>query len=434
MATIHMQFVDVRSGTLFELEPLHADVPIGRITRYLSENDAFVDANTFEVGQLIQPDRALREMNFQVGDRIIMMRPREEKKRPIALYQQAVRFKARGFNKVVPVPASNQIIAGRLSETYKPDIDITPIVPSRYRTGVSRETLILEKNNNQWSIRSKSGYLRAFVGEYQLEPESPPIQIDRDTDVVFHAIDGNTLTEQIARLNILIMDDYERQNLGLDDRGDVPVAIFAGLEKQTINLQVSDNLDIQTIMQYIADIDPMKQEFYLMKVVSPSTTLRDLRDQIDGLGKTIWYVSAQYHGRLNTLLLRDLNNQDKAYPIQGVDDALYQTIGFSGRGGDQRLDIDLLESVQTTSPRYVKRVQNLTSPVQATINYNPDENIWVLQLHESSEIPVFQNNNRITERTELHPEDVITFGNTLSDYFVRLAVQIKSEAIDTRES
>jgi hypothetical protein len=88
------------------------------------------------------------------------------------------------------------------------------------------------------------------------------------------------------------------------------------------------------------------------------------------------------------------------------------------------LDVDLYDAVNTHSPGR----QALLPLRQGYIDYRAGENMWYVRLAEDARISMFVNNVRTTSLpTRLLAGDVLTIGRSMTDYYVRLEVDMTSE-------
>jgi hypothetical protein len=305
-----------------------------------------------------------------------------------------------------------------------PDVDIRNFVIPDLLEYVSRGCLWLNFDDVQkvW-YATRLGETRIVIDEFEIGAEK--IAIPNDCVMRFYRRQDNPrLTEPIGMMRIQVRDIESEKELVSVKEGNYPVRVHVGTERLGQMLNASENIPIGQIVTSLAIYTqvPMTEtmQVYLLRLIAPATSLNDLRM----LDEEFLYVSLRLDYANNMLILRDSHDKHIFELQVGRDDEI-RILGSRGVLDNTKTDlaVDLFDAVAThTSGR-----KALLPLRQGYLDYRAGESAWYIRLAESARIPMFVNNVRIsTNPTRLLSGDVLTIGRSVSDYFVRLEVELTS--------
>jgi hypothetical protein len=163
---------------------------------------------------------------------------------------------------------------------------------------------------------------------------------------------------------------------------------------------------------------------FVLRLLAPSVTVAQVLRE-----STFLYARTEGSVARHLLLLKDVNRPDKRYQMAAGQGGERRLIGWhSGAGAvATALDLDLSESLL---PHLEPAAS--ASPVKAYLHFAPSDQSWLIRAEDIGRINLFVNHTRIGAAPQrLHKGDVIAFGLTPAQSFLRLQVDFRSEHVAT---
>jgi hypothetical protein len=407
---------------------LDPTVMVGTLAQFLSQQEAYINASTLEIARPVDTASRLHDLDVQPGDRIVIFSQPATPQRPPTRVRPGDKMLvfSRGDYQISSY-GKHGILVGKPDAKHQtmPDVDIRNFIIPDMLDDVSRGCLWLNFDDVQkiW-YATRLGETRIFIDEFEIGSER--ITLANECLMRFYRQNDNPrLTEPLGTMRIQIRDIESEKELVSAKEGNYPARVHVGTERIGQLLNASENIPIGQIVTSLAIYNqvPMTEtmQVYLLRLVAPNTTLNDLRM----LDEEFLYVSLRLDYANNLLILRDSHNQH-TFELQAGRDDETRILGSRGLLDNTKTDlaVDLFDAVAThTSGR-----KALLPLRQGYIDYRAGESAWYIRLAESARIPMFVNNVRIsTNPTRLLSGDVLTIGRSVSDYFVRLEVELTSK-------
>lgn len=406
---------------------LDATVAVGILAQFLSQQEAYINANTLEIARPIDTASRLHDLDLQPGDRVAIFSQPATPQRPPTRVRPGDKMLifSRGDYQISSY-GKHGILVGKPDANHNamPDVDIRNFISPDLLEYVSRGCLWLNFDDVQkvWYV-TRLGETRIMIDEFEIGSEK--IALTADCLMRFYRQQDNPhRTEAIGTMRVQIRDIESEKELVSVTEGNYPVRVHVGTERSGQMLNASENIPIGQIVTSLAIYNQVQMtetmQAYLMRLVAPNTTINDLRM----LDEEFLYVSLRLGYANNLLILRDSHGKHEFELQVGHDDET-RILGARGLLDNAKTDlaVDLFDAVTThTSGR-----KALLPLRQGYIDYRAGESAWYIRLAESARIPMFVNNVRIsTHPTRLLSGDVLTIGRNVSDYFVRLEVELTS--------
>jgi hypothetical protein len=398
---------------------------LGHMARYVSQQEAYIDASTLELAHELKDEQTIQDINYQPGDRLVIFKQaptRAELPGVLAPGDKILRFSRGNFQ--VTSGSKKRLVVGKTATSVNPDIDLRNFVPGHYLDFVSRESLVLEFDSQRktWSAR-RAG--RTRIGIDELELGEAPQQLGHHTRLRFYRGNDdprNPASRPIGEILVQMEEVRSQTDVIALPAGDYTLPLLVGSEDNDLVLEVSEQINIQTLAQNLLqklDI-PAHSGLYLMRLLAPTTTAGTVHL---GPGRSL-YASRQLGYAQNTLILRDVHQRDRQFEIPaGLEDE-QRLVGrrTQPQQTDPDLDIDLYQVLvgKDGDPEAYRSI----SRQQARIFYRDNE--WRIQLVEGARVPVFVNQMRVTTGipAPLASGDAISFGPSVNQYVARLEVEI----------
>lgn len=406
------------------LDPI---VTVGTLAQFLSQQETYINASTLEIARPVDITSRLHDVDLHTGDRIaIFSQPATPQKPPTRILPgDKMLVFSRGDYEVSSY-GKHGILVGKpdTARQTMPDVDVRNFIMPEMLEYVARGCLWLNFDSAQktW-YATRLGDTRIMIDEFELGAEK--ITLTADCLMKFYRKQDNPRkSNPIGAMRVQIRDvDSEKELVNIQE-GNYPLRVHLGTERSGQMLNASENIPIGQIVTSLAMFNEVPltdtMKVYLMRLVAPNVTLNDLRL----LDDEFLYVALRSGYANNMLILRDSHQQHTFELKAGRDD---ETRIMGSRGvfntTESDLVVDLFDAVAThTAGR--KAVLPLR---QGYIDYRAGESAWYVRLAESARIPMFVNNVRIsTNPVRLTSGDVLTIGRSISDYFVRLEVELTS--------
>lgn len=414
---------------------LGENTTVGRIARYLSQQEADVDGSTLEVARVVAPTQKLQDVDIQSGDRLIIFTNPPEKGQLNAPLTPG--------DKVLTLSIGNVEVSSRGKKTLmmgKPDtqrdgnvdIDLRSFVPPKALGFISRETLRLEFDDRAktW-FASRLGKTRILMDELEIGAERTPMS-DVCTLRLYRAGDDprSPAYVPLAQFNVDTETVKSSEDIIYLEQGGKTLNVQVGQERDSLTLNVSENIAVgQIVTNLAAHLNvPLGQGngAYLLRLLPPGTAVKTLNL---GQDEFLYAVRSQTFA-LNALILRDIGNRERAFTLVAGPEDDVKLIGRRPEASleDPELDVDLFEAVikRDDKPDTFKSL----SRRQLKVFYKAAENAWWVQLEDRASVPVFINNTRTTNSApiQLTSGDVLSFGPSLDNYYARLEVDITNKA------
>lgn len=402
---------------------LGGQVTVGEIARYLSQQEAYIEASTLERARPLEAAQALQDLHIQTGDRLmIFTQTPEQVQLPEALApgDRMLKFTRGDFE--VTSRGKRQLLIGRhhAATGVNPDIDLRNFVSPRDAEAVSRKCVLLDydKQNKTWYAK-KVGQTPAFVDDIQLEDRRIPL----NNNSRLRFFQGNRM---IGEIRVQVEEVQSREDLIYLQSGEHNLPVMVGSERETQVLNAADALPVGTLAERILAYNNVQAnpQIYLMRLVTPQTRIDHL-----SLGRGgFLYAARQIRYAQNVLILRDVHDPNRKFEIAAGLDEEERRIGRRSQADqpDPELDVDLYETLisRDGNPEAFRNI----SRRQARVAYR--ENNWAIRAEEGAKAPVFVNNVRLTGGApmQLTSGDVLSIGPSVDQYFTRLIVEITAKA------
>ncbi|MFN8377616.1 MAG: hypothetical protein U0452_02995 [Anaerolineae bacterium] len=408
-------------------------VTVGQLARYLSQQEAFIDVSTLEVARPVGPNQRLQDVDLQAGDRLAVFTAAPqagELPAPLNPGDKVAKFIVGDV--VITSRGKKSLQIGKPDPQRDVDIDLRNLVSPRAIGFISRETMRLDFDDRSkiW-YAARTGKTRVLINEFEVGTDRVPLS-DVTTLRLYRAGDEptNPAFQPLAVIRIEMETVQNREDIIYLDQGPVRAPIQIGVGKDRLTLNVSENLPLGqvagSLLGYYKLNPATEYQIALLRLIPPATSLGSLK-----LGQDEFLYAARTQTfALNTLILRDIHQRDRAYTLAAGPEDDVKLVGRRPEAGieDPELDVDLFEAVipRGDNPNAFKSL----SRRQLRLFYKAAENSWWAQLEERASVPVFVNNTRTSAiaPVQLTSGDVLSFGPTLETYYARLEVEITARA------
>jgi hypothetical protein len=396
---------------------------VGDLARYLSQQEAYLEASTLEAARPLAAEQALQDVQFQPGDRLIILTQKPEPAQlPEALGpgDKIIKFSRGDFE--VTSRSKKQLLIGRhhAPSGVNPDVDLRNFVSPRDIEAISRKCAMVEFDNQSktWYV-SRIGQTPMFIDDLQLENRKVPL--NHNSRLRFYQ--GSRL---IAEMRVRLEDVAADEQQVYLPRGELQVPLSIGSERETLVLNAADALPVGQLAEYVLAHHRIQaaSQLYLLRLIAPSTLISGL-----SLGRGgFLYAARQFRYAHNLLILRDVHDPSRAFEIAAGLDEEERRIGRRSQPEqpDPELDVDLYEILvrRDGNPEAYRSI----SRRQARLAYR--DTTWSIRAEEGARAPVYVNNVRLTAATAvpLTSGDVLSIGPSVEQYFARLSVEITAKA------
>ena len=406
--------------------PVTRQVNVGEVARYLSQQEAAIDASTLEIAYKLKVDDqfALQDINYQPGDRLlIFMQAPKPTQLPEALAPGDKILKFSRGNFEVSSGSKKKLLIGKATDEVNPDVDLRNFVSQRYLEYVSRRTLEFEFDTRAkvWYAR-RIGSTRIGVGDTEIEDAPYPI----DTANRLRLYRGNDdprnpASPVLGEIHIQVEVVQSQRDVIILPAGDQQQVVCAGSEPTSLTLEISETVPLGKLVNNVLAHKQAQSAagLYLVRLVAP-----DLRmDDSDVRASPFLYTVRHLHQAQNTLILRDIRDERHKFELLALDGE-ERVIGRRSQPGqtEAELDVDLYEVLvnQAANPDAYRSI----SRRQARVFFR--NNAWLVQVESGTQVPLFVNSVRVNSvvPTPLASGDVLSFGPTVEDYCARLIVDI----------
>ena len=432
MATIRLPTQMVHARQQYSVT-LNEQVTAGRLARYLSQQEAYVDASTLEHARPAQPTQRIQDIDVQPGDRLVIFTSEAGSAELAAPLRQG--------DKLVKFAIGDTVVASRGKKSLligKPDgprettvdIDLRNFIPPKFLNYVSRESVRLDYDDRSknW-YATKVGRSRVLMDEYEITADRVPLG-DHVLLRFYRAADDPRTTRALGEVRVMVETVQSRDDILYLETGNRLVHVQVGVPRESVALNVSENVTLGQIVTSLAAYHrmgiPEKATLYLLRLLAPETHIGDLKLGTD----EFLYTSRSQSYAHNLLILRDTLDRERKFELAaGLEDD-EKLIGrrSDSTSEDPELDVDLYDVLihRSNNPDAFKSI----SRRQLRVIYKAAENTWWVRPEERSSVPVFLNNVRTSSSspTQLTSGDVLSIGQTVDDYFARLEVEITSKA------
>lgn len=432
MATIRLPTQMVHSRHQYVLT-LNEQVTVGRLARYLSQQEAYVDASTLEIARQVQPSQHIQDVDINPGDRLIICTSAPE--------QAELPAPLRPGDKVVKFAVGDVQVASRGKKSLligKPDgareaavdIDLRNFISPKSLNYISRECLRIDydERNKTW-FATKVGRTRVLLDEYEIGSDRVPLG-DHSTMRFYRANDDPRSVRALGEIRVMVETVQSRDDILYLEQGNQFVNLQVGVPRESAALNVSENVVLGQIVTGLATYHrigiPQEFSLYLLRLLPPERRIDSLTLGPD----EFLYASRSQSYAHNLLILRDTQDRERKFELAAglEDDEKLVGRRSDATAEDPELDVDLYEVLvrRNNNPDAYK----LISRRQLRIIYKAAENTWWLKPEERSSVPVFINNARASASspTQLTSGDVVSIGQSVDNYFARLEVEITSKA------
>lgn len=407
------------------MQSLAPSVTIGELADFLTQSTVTVDNHTLELAIPVRINKYIGDINIASGDRLLLCLNKptlDDLPPPLRIGDKILRFETSLGDVSVTSRGKHRITVGVPDDTHQfmPDVDLRYFVPQHQLVHISPHVLelVFDVQARQW-IASRVGDTRVRMQQLDLLHDGHLIQA-KQTLQFFAPYDTNHA--QVLGEIVLYEETIHEQSTGLRiDAGHQSVAIRVGLENAKQLLNVSNNIRITQIINGLARYNRLSIgdyiQAYVMRLVSPNQTVEMLNDY-EG---SFLYAPMRHHYSPNALKLTDVHDASRVYTLYVGHTDEEKSLGFHLGQAGIPLDIDL-------SPAFMQqghdpRQFDTDSPYQAQLLYSADENRWFIHLDADACMPVYLNNERLTlDPLPLNPDDVISLGTSINNYYVRLLV------------
>jgi hypothetical protein len=406
---------------------------IGRLARYLSQQEAFIDTSTLELARPVQPTQRVQDIDIQAGDRLVIFAaPPGNAELPAPLNPGDKVIKLIMGDTVVSSRGKKSLLIGKPDPSREVDVDVRTFVSPKQLNFISRELMRLEfdERSKTWYAQ-KLGRTRLLVNNFELQNDRIPLG-DESTLKLYRANEEptNPAFRPMVELKLVTETVQSRDDIIYLDAGDIGVTIHVGVEKDSATLNISENVAFGQVITGLAAHMKMRLdgEYQLahMRLLPPQTELSSLTLAPD----EFLYAARAQSFATNVLVLRDLNNRERKYELVAGPEDDEKLIGRRPEASveDPELDVDLYDTLmeRAGTPNGFKGM----SRRQFRVFYRAAENTWWAQMEDRASVPLYVNNTRAAAGTpvQLTSGDVISVGATVENYVARLEVEITAKA------
>jgi len=406
---------------------LDNSVEIGELAMYLSQSEANVDSHTLEVAIPVKLNKYVGDINIASGDRLLLFLSKptfDNLPPPLHEGDKILRFETKSGDISLHSRGKHHLTVGvpDNAQQFMPDVDLRYFVPHHYLAYISPRVLELrfDLDTEQW-MATRVGETRVRIQQLELGNDEYPLQ-GRGQMQFFAGHDANH-AQPIGDMTISVETVHGRSDWTRIDAGNEQVPIRIGLENAKQLLNVSDNIRITQIINGLARYNRLSLgdyiKAYIMRLVPPDQTLELLNHYPD----SFLYAPMLNTYSPNVLRLTDVHDDSQVYTLYVGHDDEEKSLGFHLGQANIPLDVDLYATFmrQGHDPRQF----DTDSPYQAQLLYRADDNRWWMYLDADACMPVFLNNQRLTlDPLPLKPDDVISLGPSINNYYVRLVVSV----------
>ncbi len=433
MASFRLSTTIVHSGHYYTLQ-LSEQVTVGETAQYLSQYESHLAVSTLEIARPVQISHRLQDIDIQTGDRLIVfIQPAKHAELPASLRPGDKTLKFSLGDSEISSRGKKGVLVGKPdeSEQVMPDIDLRYFIPPEHLEFISRGCLWLnfDEADKTWYV-SRMGQTRVMIDEFELGADKIPLNDDQWLRFYRGTDDPRqSANRPIGELRLTVEEVQSHDGIINFEPGNQRLNVQVGSERESQTLNVSENLRIGQVATSLAlynDI-PLTPEarLFLARLLPPDAKIQTLK-----LGKDEFlYTALNPRYARNLLLLRDIHDHSRVYTLPAGMENAEKFIGCRAHSDATGLspDVDLYGAIvgQGHDPSLFSAV----SRYQGRILYRAAENTWWLGLAEQARMPIFVNNTRVTGSAliMLTSGDVLSFGPSVNDYYVRLEVEITAK-------
>lgn len=405
---------------------------VGRLARYLSQQEAFIDSSTLELARPVQAAQRLGDVDIQAGDRLLVFASKPasaELPAPLNPGDKVMKFVL--GDTVVSSRGKKSLLIGKPDPAREVDIDLRSFISPKQLGYISRDTLRLDfdERSKTW-YAARLGRTRLLINEYELTADPIPLG-DRSLLRLYRANEEptNPAFRPLVEIQLITESVQSREDLLYLETGDRVLPIQVGVEKDSASLNVSDNVLFGQVLSGLTAHLKLRFDaeasLYLLRLLPPHTPLSQVTL---GADEFLYAARAQAFA-MNVLILRDLASSERSYELTAGPEDDVKLIGRRPEAAieDPELDVDLYHSLidRAGNPGSFKGI----SRRQLRVFYRAAENTWWAQAEERASVPVFVNNTRCGANTpvQLTSGDVISIGASVDHYVARLEVEITAK-------
>jgi len=406
---------------------------VGRLARYLSQQEAYIDTGTLELARPVAATQRLQDVDIQAGDRLLIFTARPspvELPAPLNPGDKIIRLSV--GDKTVSSAGKKSLLVGKPDPARPVDIDLRLFISPKQLNFISRDTMRLEfdERSKTW-YASRVGRTRLLINEFELGPERIPLG-DRSVLRLYRANEEptNPAFRPLVEIAMETETVQSREDIIYLESGDITLPIQVGVERDAAALNVSENVTFGQVVTGLAAhlALPVDVEYQLaiLRLIAPGASIASVP-----LGKDEFLYAARSQSfATNALILHDLNNRERTYELVAGPEDDIKLIGRRPEAAieDPELDIDLYPTLieRGANPNAFKSI----SRRQLRIFYKAAENTWWAQGEERASVPTFINNMRAAPNVpiQLTSGDVISIGATVDNYAARLEVEITAKS------
>ena len=398
MATVKLSTVMVYSGHNYTFH-LSDRVMVGEIAQYLSQYEPHLSLTTLEVAHPVQRDQRLRDIDIQMGDRLIsFMQPVKhvDLPTPINPGDKVLRFSLGDFE--IKSRGKKGILVGKPDETQQiiPDIDLGYFVAPESLEHVSRGCLWLsfDEYNRAW-YASKLGQTRIMVDEFELGTDKLPlndVQWLRFYRVTDDPKEKNS--RALGAFQLHVEEAKARDGILAFEPGNWRLNVHVGLESDGQTVRASESLRIEQVLEHLARYNgtglPAEAQLYLARLISPEVKMHTLDLGYDA----VLYASLNPRYGQNLLRLHDIHDREQIYVLSAGREDGEKIIGCRSQDDavDPTLDVDFYDAI--VGQGYVPETIDALSRQLGRIIYKTFEHTWWIRSDMHAQVPIFINNTR----------------------------------------
>lgn len=404
---------------------LHRSVSVGSLARYLSQLESNVHAGTLEIANALPLDMRVQAINMQAGDRLLIANDpikTSDLALPPRAGEQFVRIETEALDTRLRGKRNITIGWSDTSQNTIPDIDLRAFVTAQSLQLISQDCMRLNLDKDTWYAQ-RTGDTRIVIDE--LELFYTPVPLNQSQHVRFYPTNyPQGRAYPIIELKLSLETLEAQEAVSPLPSGSMFVSIQPGIESQTRFLRASERLTLRQIVAALAQNDSLalaNASVYLARVLPPDATLHRVANE-----EAFLHVPLETRYARRVLQLQDVYHPEQIYSIRSGRIDTRMNIGWrhmAAESTNSELDIDLYSSLTAPSPYLLH-----ASEIKAYLNYSAFAETWTLSAEDSGQVGVFVNNiqvGRLPVRVAVG--DVISFGLTVANPFVRLKADISVE-------
>lgn len=418
MQIIRLTLQNISSNSLFQFQ-FNDDALVKNVHEHLVEQvQARLD--TLELARRIEPNQRLVDVGMQTGDRLLLFeQPRASSPTALATPPQS------GYRTLTVIAEEREVSSGNKMELRlgRPDGSVTPEIDMDYMVGNAVARYILPRNFARfwfddsrgvwWMERTgKSGVILKVDGH----ANSKAVILRNGAQLSFHRLSDQLICQLRVQIDEPVRAVGQPRTVRQRTPNDrIPLTMIVGKENAAFTIRSSDTLSLEQVLNGIQGYKPSlstaRAELYLVRPLLLSRKVESMVLQAN----EFLYAGQDMTARTQSqITLKELSKNRSFALMAELTDDVYL---IGKQGARRKLSVDLSPVVGA----------DRISPEQAELRYAQDS--WWIQLAAAARTAGFINTTRLSSdrAMPLTSGDVLSFGPTVEQFNIRLAVDISSK-------